>query len=235
MAPQLGYKGAGGNLNTMPLQGNPNPNNVIRIEYEVPLDGHDCDYKPNTTLLLPFHQFLLDKKTLWGCSTVAGMNLARRRNVNPSPSVKIKINHWISSFQLLKKRWESGFGCQNFYFFGKKILSVKPWPKGWLHVMWRTGSVVWYRVDIGLPWGHLARNDDKFTHFLPNYLLLGTFSPSGPSSTTSQLFLTTLLRPVLRLDFFNTLYLGKKQTHINSLLLMSSFLQEFKKTKFFFL
>ena len=64
MAPQLGYKGAGGNLNTMPLQGNPNPNNVIRIEYEVPLDGHDCDYKLNTTLLLPFHQFLLDKKTL---------------------------------------------------------------------------------------------------------------------------------------------------------------------------
>ena len=44
MAPQLGYKGAGGNLNTMPLEGNQrrcNPNNVIRIEYEVRLLGHD--------------------------------------------------------------------------------------------------------------------------------------------------------------------------------------------------
>ena len=72
MAPQLGYKGASGNLNTMPLRANPNPNNVIRIEYEVPLAGHDCDYKANTTLLLPFHQVLPDKKTLF--EGVAAMN-----------------------------------------------------------------------------------------------------------------------------------------------------------------
>ena len=60
MAPQLGYKGASGNLNTMPLQGNPNPNNVIRIEYEVPLVGHDCDYKANTTR----SSFLLSTTTI---------------------------------------------------------------------------------------------------------------------------------------------------------------------------
>ena len=100
-------------------------------------------------------------------------------------------------------------------------------------LQWRTGSVGWYRVDIGLPRGHLARNDDKFTHFLPQLSFVGDIFAIW--SQLSHLFLTTLLRPVLRLDFFNTIYLGKKQTHINSLLLMSSFLQEFKKTKFFFL
>ena len=71
------------------------------------------------------------------------------------------------------------------------------------YVMWRTGGLGWYRVDIGLRRGHLGRNDDKFTHFLPNYLLLGTFSPSGPISPASQLFLTTLLlRAVFEIKFF---------------------------------
>ena len=40
---------------------------MIRIEYELPLAGHDCDYKANTPLLLPFlkcaDQFLIKTKT----------------------------------------------------------------------------------------------------------------------------------------------------------------------------
>ena len=36
----------------MPLEGNRNPNNVIRMEYEVRLLGHDCDYKANSSFLL---------------------------------------------------------------------------------------------------------------------------------------------------------------------------------------
>ena len=35
----------------MPLEGNRNPNNVIRMEYEVRLLGHDCDYKANSSFL----------------------------------------------------------------------------------------------------------------------------------------------------------------------------------------
>ena len=90
MAPQLGYKGASGNLNTMPLRANPNPNNVIRIEYEVPLAGHDCDYKANTTLLLPFLNhiisFCLIRKPFKGVG--AAMDFARRKIINLYPSVK---------------------------------------------------------------------------------------------------------------------------------------------------
>ena len=49
------------------IQCHGNHNNVIRIEYELPLAGHDCDYKANTPLLLPFlkctDQFLIKTKT----------------------------------------------------------------------------------------------------------------------------------------------------------------------------
>ena len=92
----------------------------------------------------------------------------------------------------------------------KKLFELKSffWNLGLIndyYVMWRTGGLGWYRVDIGLRRGHLGRNDDKFTHFLPNYLLLGTFSPSGPISPASQLFLTTLLlRAVFEIEFFGT-------------------------------
>ena len=150
MAPQLGYKGASGNLNTMPLQGNPNPNNVIRIEYEVPLVGHDCDYKANTTrssfllsttticfgFLLVFcssftsttwHQFLIsDQKDN---SSRIGQHIILQVE-EEEVSTHLPLSPVMCVCLIRKKHrnsWISSFSCTEKYMSLKKILKSLVW------------------------------------------------------------------------------------------------------------
>ena len=100
---------------------------MIRIEYELPLAGHDCDYKANTPLLLPFlkctDQFLIKTKTF--------------------PRSETELNREGIQY-VLRKRYEK-FENENFL--------LRPWFD---YVKDRQLGLIrgWCRVDIGLIKGY---------------------------------------------------------------------------------
>ena len=147
---------------------------MIRIEYELPLAGHDCDYKANTPLLLPFlkctDQFLIKTKTF--------------------PRSETELNREGIQYVLrnVLKRYEK-FENENFL--------LRPWFD---YVKDRQLGLIrgWCRVDIGLIKGYrgvtwpLMMTNSLISS--PIIFCWGHFRHLAPShiSATSQLFLTSL-------------------------------------------
>ena len=217
----------------MPLEGNRNPNNVIRMEYEVRLLGHDCDYKANSSFLLSttiinfsaigklfkdgagLRRNQLAKLRRWYTvwkNTVLEKYTLENRNLKAVGHSFQKICHVPWSTDALLHRHSGHLKVWPTYpssHWGRfqRCSRLKKYQTTSKSLQWRTGSVGWYRVDIGLPRGHLARNDDKFTHFLPQLSFVGDIFAIW--SQLSHLFLTTLLRPVFRWDFSTQYLVGR--------------------------